>query len=103
MTSRDCLSCVEPIEPSDGHESCVFCLGRAWGPGHPKSLPMEIGLSFITNKGPSVPQIIKLLDWEDDTDHCVMVMERHMPCMNLNSFMKLHRGSAASEAWRPET
>ncbi len=26
--TRDCLSCAEPIELSDGHESCVFCLGR---------------------------------------------------------------------------
>ncbi len=27
--TRDCLSCAEPIKSSDGHESCVFCLGRA--------------------------------------------------------------------------
>ncbi len=26
--TRDCLSCAEPIEFSDGHESCIFCLGR---------------------------------------------------------------------------
>ncbi len=24
----------------------------------------------MANKGPSVPQIIKLLDWQDDTDYC---------------------------------
>ncbi len=27
--TRDCLSCTEPIESSDGHESCVICLVRA--------------------------------------------------------------------------
>ncbi len=27
--TRDCLSCAEPIKLSDGHESGVFCLGRA--------------------------------------------------------------------------
>ncbi len=27
--ARDCLPCAEPIELSDGHESCVFCLGHA--------------------------------------------------------------------------
>ncbi len=27
--TRDCLSCAEPIESSDGHESCLFCLGHA--------------------------------------------------------------------------
>ncbi|KAF4116715.1 hypothetical protein G5714_004204 [Onychostoma macrolepis] len=64
-------NCCTPKPPQ--HLSQVFGF-----PGHPKSLPMEIGLSFITNKGPSVPQIIKLLDWEDDTDHCDMVLERHM-------------------------
>ncbi|RXN07830.1 mitogen-activated kinase kinase kinase kinase 4-like protein [Labeo rohita] len=29
MTSRDCPSCADPVVLSDGHESCVFCLGRA--------------------------------------------------------------------------
>uniref|UniRef100_A0A672K0N6 non-specific serine/threonine protein kinase n=1 Tax=Sinocyclocheilus grahami TaxID=75366 RepID=A0A672K0N6_SINGR len=61
-------------------------------PGHPKRLPMEIGLMLMANKGPSVPQIIKLLDWEDDTDHYVMVMERPIPCMDLFSFVDHHGG-----------
>ncbi len=26
---KNSLACVEPIKSSDGHESCVFCLGRA--------------------------------------------------------------------------
>ncbi len=30
--TRDCLSCAEPIESTDGHESCIFCLGRAHAP-----------------------------------------------------------------------
>lgn len=41
----------------------------------------------MANKGPSVPQIIKLLDRQDNTDHCmVMVMEWTLPCMDLLSF-----------------
>ncbi|KAL0197304.1 hypothetical protein M9458_005844, partial [Cirrhinus mrigala] len=51
-------------------------------PGHPKA-----------NKGPSDPQIIKLLDWHDDTDHYIMVLERPMPCMDLLRFVELHGGS----------
>ncbi|XP_016146296.1 serine/threonine-protein kinase pim-2-like [Sinocyclocheilus grahami] len=62
-------------------------------PGHPESLPMEIGLMLMAKTGPSVPQIIKLLDWQDDTDHCIMVMELPSPCMDLSSFVKLHGGS----------
>ncbi len=54
---------------------------------------MEIGLMLMANNGPSIPQIIKLLDWEDDTGHYVMVMECPVPCMDLHSFVKLHGGS----------
>lgn len=46
----------------------------------------------MANKGRRVPQIIKLLDWEDNTDHYIMVMERPLPCMDLFSFMELHGG-----------
>uniref|UniRef100_A0A9J8DD21 non-specific serine/threonine protein kinase n=1 Tax=Cyprinus carpio carpio TaxID=630221 RepID=A0A9J8DD21_CYPCA len=56
-------------------------------PGHPEEVPMEIGLTLMANKS---PQIIKLLDWEDNKDHYVMVMERPMPSMDLRSFVKLH-------------
>ncbi|KAF4110809.1 serine/threonine-protein kinase pim-2-like isoform X2 [Onychostoma macrolepis] len=62
-------------------------------PGHPKRLPLEIGLTLMANKGPSAPQIIKLLDWQEETDHYIMVMERPLPCMDLLSFMELHGGT----------
>ncbi len=44
----------------------------------------------MANKSPRGPQIIKLLDWEDNRDHNIMVMERSVPCMDLKSFVKLH-------------
>ncbi|KAK2908986.1 hypothetical protein Q8A67_004823 [Cirrhinus molitorella] len=59
-------------------------------PGHPKAIPMEIGLTLMANNSSRIPQIIKLLDWEDNKDHYIMVMERPMPCMDLKSFVKLH-------------
>ncbi|XP_073687437.1 serine/threonine-protein kinase pim-2-like [Garra rufa] len=62
-------------------------------PGHPKRLPIEIGLMLKVNKGPTVPQIIKLLDWVDDIDHYVMVIERPMPCMDLFNFVFLRGGT----------
>ncbi|KAL1267185.1 hypothetical protein QQF64_002860 [Cirrhinus molitorella] len=62
-------------------------------PGYPKRVPVEIGLMLKVNKGPSIPQIIKLLDWEDDADHYVMVIERPVPCMDLFSFVELHEGN----------
>ncbi|KAF4116720.1 hypothetical protein G5714_004209 [Onychostoma macrolepis] len=50
-------------------------------PGHPRRLPLEIGLTLMANKGPSVPQIIKLLDWQDNPDQYIMILERRMPCV----------------------
>ncbi|KAF4103081.1 hypothetical protein G5714_015964 [Onychostoma macrolepis] len=52
-------------------------------PGHPKHLPIETGLTLLVNTGPSVPQIIRLLDWQDDPDHYVMISERPMPSMSM--------------------
>lgn len=48
---------------------------------------------LMANNGPSVPQIIKLLDWEEDADHYVMVMECPVPCVDLFSFVDHHGGS----------
>uniref|UniRef100_A0A8C1P3A7 non-specific serine/threonine protein kinase n=1 Tax=Cyprinus carpio TaxID=7962 RepID=A0A8C1P3A7_CYPCA len=54
------------------------------------SSELMIGLTLMANKIPRAPEIIKILDWEDNEDHFIMVMERPMPCMNLKSFVKLH-------------
>ncbi|XP_059423023.1 serine/threonine-protein kinase pim-2-like [Carassius carassius] len=59
-------------------------------PGHPQCIPMEIGLTLMANKSPRAPEIIRILDWEDNEDHFIMVMERPMPCMELRNFVKLH-------------
>ncbi|XP_043118045.1 serine/threonine-protein kinase pim-2-like [Puntigrus tetrazona] len=59
-------------------------------PGHPEAIPMEIALTLTANKSPRPPEIIKLLDWEDNEDHYTMVMERPMPCVDLKTFVKLH-------------
>ncbi|XP_043099128.1 serine/threonine-protein kinase pim-1-like [Puntigrus tetrazona] len=69
-------------------------------PGHPNRLPLEIGLTLMANKGPSAPQIIQLLDWEEETDHYIMVMERPSPCMDLLSFMELHGGISRARGAR---
>ncbi|XP_016328357.1 serine/threonine-protein kinase pim-2-like [Sinocyclocheilus anshuiensis] len=69
-------------------------------PGHPKRLPLEIGLTLTANKCPRSPQIIKLLDWQEYTDHYIMVMERPLPCMDLLSFMELHGGTLNEDTAR---
>ncbi|KAL0164918.1 hypothetical protein M9458_040671, partial [Cirrhinus mrigala] len=50
-----------------------------------------IGLTLMANMGSSVPQIIKLLEWQDDPYHYIMVLERPMPSMSMFHFVKLRR------------
>ncbi|XP_073684039.1 serine/threonine-protein kinase pim-2-like [Garra rufa] len=59
-------------------------------PDHPNPLPLEIALTFLANKGPTAPGIIKLLDWQDQRDNYVMVLECPSPCENLASFLEGH-------------
>ncbi|KTF92995.1 hypothetical protein cypCar_00018315, partial [Cyprinus carpio] len=63
-------------------------------------LPKEITLTILANKGPSVPEIIRLLDWQDHPDHFVMVLECPSLCENLVEFMRRHGGSLDEETVR---
>ncbi|XP_039531938.1 serine/threonine-protein kinase pim-1-like [Pimephales promelas] len=45
-------------------------------PHHATPVPLEIGLLTIVNTGPKVKEIIDLLDWQDQPDRYIMVLER---------------------------
>ncbi|KAL0163361.1 hypothetical protein M9458_042757, partial [Cirrhinus mrigala] len=47
-------------------------------------LPLEVTLLILANEGPRVQEIVQLLDWHVETDHYVLVLERPMPCQELN-------------------
>ncbi|XP_077065102.1 serine/threonine-protein kinase pim-2-like [Siphateles boraxobius] len=61
-------------------------------PDHPEPLPKEVALTILANKGPSM-DIIKLLDWQDQQDFYVMVLERFSHCMDVFDFVGRHGGS----------
>ncbi|XP_043117617.1 dual specificity protein kinase Ttk [Puntigrus tetrazona] len=62
-------------------------------PDYSKPLPIEVALHILANRGPSIPEIIQLLDWQDQHDHYIMVMERPSPCEDLFEFAERHGGS----------
>uniref|UniRef100_A0A673IGA8 non-specific serine/threonine protein kinase n=1 Tax=Sinocyclocheilus rhinocerous TaxID=307959 RepID=A0A673IGA8_9TELE len=76
------------------------CLEDDLKPDHPVPLPKEIALTILVNKGPSVPEIIRLLDWQDHPDHFVMVLECPSPCENLIEIMRRCGGSLDEETVR---
>ncbi|XP_056121965.1 serine/threonine-protein kinase pim-2-like [Rhinichthys klamathensis goyatoka] len=65
-------------------------------PGHPEPLPKEVALTILASrKGPAM-DIIKLLDWQDQQDFYVMVLERFSHCMDVFDFVK-HNGGRIEE------
>ncbi|XP_077080004.1 serine/threonine-protein kinase pim-2-like [Siphateles boraxobius] len=57
-----------------------------------KSLPNEVAMMVLVNKGPSVPQIIKLLDWYETPEEYILVLERPTPCVDLRQFLRENGG-----------
>ncbi|NP_001410276.1 uncharacterized LOC103910517 [Danio rerio] len=78
----------------DGLEVAVKCTVKSpkmkelTVPGYDKPLPAEIALTIMANNGPYVPEIIQLLDWEDNDAHYIIIMERPIPCMDLLHFLR---------------
>ncbi|KAK2872292.1 hypothetical protein Q8A67_022189 [Cirrhinus molitorella] len=52
-----------------------------------KPLPLEVALLILANQGPRVQEIVQLLDWRVESDHYVLVLERPVPCEELNWFV----------------
>ncbi|KAK9972174.1 hypothetical protein ABG768_025499 [Culter alburnus] len=69
-------------------------------PGHPAPLPLEVGLLILANRGPKVPEIIELLDWQDQPDQCIMILERPSHCQDLCDFLEGHSGTLNEDTAR---
>ncbi|XP_026122153.1 serine/threonine-protein kinase pim-2-like isoform X1 [Carassius auratus] len=61
-------------------------------PGHHAPLPSEVGLLLLVNKEPRAPEIITLLDWQDQPERYILVMERPSPCKDLWDYVMLQGG-----------
>ncbi|XP_048009404.1 serine/threonine-protein kinase pim-2-like [Megalobrama amblycephala] len=61
--------------------------------GYPELVPQEIGLVILASNGPRVPQIIQLLDWQEEPERYITVLERPPHCENLIEFLDRHRGT----------
>ncbi|XP_039525687.1 serine/threonine-protein kinase pim-2-like [Pimephales promelas] len=57
---------------------------------NPEPVPLEIGLLILANKGPRVPEIIQLLDWDEEPNRYIMVLEFPTPCESLIEYLDRH-------------
>ncbi|KAL7860632.1 hypothetical protein AOLI_G00169810 [Acnodon oligacanthus] len=62
-------------------------------PVEPKAVPVEVGLLQMLNQPAIYKNIIQLIEWFDEPDHYILVLEHPDPCMDLESFMDEFGGS----------
>ncbi|KAL0203540.1 hypothetical protein M9458_001558, partial [Cirrhinus mrigala] len=53
--------------------------------GHGR-LPLEVALMTLVNSAPACPSVLQLLEWFDSPAHYSMILERPVPCQDLQSF-----------------
>ncbi|KAJ8014258.1 hypothetical protein DPEC_G00038400 [Dallia pectoralis] len=46
-------------------------------------LPLEVGMQLMASRPPACDHIVELLDWFDEPDYIIIVMEHPFPCMDL--------------------
>lgn len=59
-------------------------------------MPMEVALMVLATDGSNTPEIIKLLDWQDQPGYYIVVLERPVPCMSLKALC-ISKGGKISE------
>ncbi|KAJ7997184.1 hypothetical protein DPEC_G00226320 [Dallia pectoralis] len=57
-------------------------------PGTSLKLPLEVGLQLMVSRPPACDHIVELLDWFDEPDYIIIVMEHPFPCMDLIGVMR---------------
>ncbi|KAI7814431.1 putative serine/threonine-protein kinase pim-3, partial [Triplophysa rosa] len=65
-------------------------------PEFSEPIPLEVALQVLATGGSNVPEIVKLLDWQDRPGYYIMVLERPAPCTNLREFCR-SKGEKLSE------
>ncbi|KAI7811311.1 putative serine/threonine-protein kinase pim-2-like [Triplophysa rosa] len=84
----------EGTRRSDGLKVAVKFVKKNHGlpyviiPHHPIPIPTEVALLILANKGPRAPEIIGLIDWYDEPDRYIIVMERPPGFKTLSRFVK---------------
>ncbi|KAJ8001606.1 hypothetical protein DPEC_G00171230 [Dallia pectoralis] len=91
---REAINCGEaPPLGSEGRsrqEELVdtkLSYSRQKQPGTSLKLPLEVGLQLMASRPPACDHIVELLDWFDEPDQIIIIMEHPAPCMDLIDLM----------------
>ncbi|XP_050952811.1 serine/threonine-protein kinase pim-3 [Labeo rohita] len=79
------------IRRSDGLPVAIKYVSKSRTPetlkveGHGR-LPLEVALMTMVNSAPACPNILQLVEWFDRRRRYIMILERPVPCQDLQSF-----------------
>ncbi|KAL6489319.1 hypothetical protein MHYP_G00030600 [Metynnis hypsauchen] len=65
-----------------------------------KDVPVEVALLQIMNRPPICKTIIQLIEWFDEPDRYILILERPDPCKSLDSFLQDHGGYVTEDMAR---
>ncbi|KAJ8386995.1 hypothetical protein AAFF_G00161720 [Aldrovandia affinis] len=91
------------IRISDGLPVALKYVTRSCGnalliPGEKFCVPSEVGLTALVNQQGGHPNVIRMHEWFQASDHYVMVLERPDPCLDLSGWTLLSQNRALDEA-----
>ncbi|KAL6457454.1 hypothetical protein MHYP_G00344170 [Metynnis hypsauchen] len=69
-------------------------------PVNSRAVPAEVALMQMVNQPPVCKNIIRLIEWFDEPDQYILVLERPEPCVDLRSFLAILGGYADEEMAR---
>ncbi|XP_073789348.1 uncharacterized protein [Danio rerio] len=67
-------------------------------PGLSKPLLAEVSLNLLLNQQPISPYIVHMIDWFDEEQRYILILEYPQPCVNLLSFITQNKTKSESEA-----
>ncbi|XP_022518612.1 serine/threonine-protein kinase pim-2 isoform X6 [Astyanax mexicanus] len=68
-------------------------------PHDSRSIPIEVALMQKMSE-PPVKNIIQLIEWFDEPERYILILERFYPCMDLNGFIQTYGGSVSEQMAR---
>ncbi|XP_041697729.2 serine/arginine repetitive matrix protein 2 isoform X2 [Coregonus clupeaformis] len=89
-----CGAVYAAMRKSDGQQVAIKYVNRGMAepyvklPGQRSALPLEVALMQIVSRPPSCCYVLGLLDWFEEAEWFILVLERPYPCMDLFDFIE---------------
>ncbi|XP_062864478.1 serine/threonine-protein kinase pim-1-like [Trichomycterus rosablanca] len=88
-----CGSVYEGVRKVDGNQVAIKYVVKDEHlrftriPGETELLPVEVALMRMVSRPPASPYVLKLLEWFDTPERCILILERPVPCIDLYQLM----------------